>query len=434
MSGAVVDVAVEGVGPGAPAAVDTDDPEEEGGAGDIGSDGLPQAARVIVAATTSGKARPTPNEVIGFTFRPVLRLGIYGVRCMICAYSTDRPLDLTEQPSYSEKPISQRRGCGGVARMTRSVPRVCVVGSSVMDLVASAPRRPMPGETVIGTDFAMHVGGKGVNQALAAARAGATTTFVGKVGDDDFGDRILAELAESGVETSHVRRIGETPTGVGMPLVEPSGENSIVFVAGANDALTSRDVARASVAIEAADVVLIQLELPLDTAETAAKIASNAGTRVVLNPAPARPVSLDLLALVDILVPNEVEVKQLAASMNGHAAGSDPADALIEVVGGQIVVVTRGADGVEVLTAGQRRRLPAMKVDAVDTVGAGDAFCGNLAARLADGADLFDAVTFANAAGALATLRSGAGPAMPSWADVQRLVETSDATRAGATR
>jgi ribokinase len=279
--------------------------------------------------------------------------------------------------------------------------RVCVVGSANLDLVATTPRLPAPGETVLGTDYAEHAGGKGLNQAVAAARAGATTTFIGAVGGDDAGRFLLDQLAAAGIDADVAR--SERPTGRAVITVDDGGENSIVVVAGANT-----DVRVTTV--PSVDVLLTQLEVPRDTVAAALQLARAAGIVTVLNPAPAAALAGELLALVDVLVPNEHELATVGT-----------ADALI-AAGVGAVVTTLGGAGVRVVTHDQEWHVPPFAVHPIDTTGAGDAFCGALAARLAAGDPLDLAVRAAAAAGALATTRHGAVPSMPMAAEIAALL------------
>ncbi|MFL6121064.1 ribokinase [Actinophytocola sp.] len=276
---------------------------------------------------------------------------------------------------------------------------VLIVGSGNVDLVSQVERIPAPGETVLSTGFATHAGGKGNNQATAAARASAHTTFIGAFGDDDNGARLLASLADSGVHT--LVRTSTEPTGIAMITVAGTGENAIVVNAGANATLTrlTEDELRA---IADATIVLLQLEIPLATVVEAARGAT--GT-VVLNAAPARPLSRDLLAAVDLLVVNEHEAELLGG-----------ADELLTVV--PRLVVTLGAAGAVVHTREATTAVAGIHVEAVDTTGAGDTFCGALVARLDEGAALPEAVRFATAAAALSVTRAGAVPAIPTREEI----------------
>jgi ribokinase len=283
---------------------------------------------------------------------------------------------------------------------------VCVVGSANLDLVAGADRIPRPGETVLGRSFDEHPGGKGLNQAVAAARSGARTAFVGAVGRDAAGDRLRSVLAADSIDDRGLQVV-DAPTGRALIVVDDDGENSIVVVPGANGLVGIGD------GLPAARVVLVQLEIPLDVVEAALGDAARLGAATVLNPAPA-PAALTaaLLARCDVVVPNEHEVERLGG-----------VDALL-AAGCRAVVVTRGGSGVDVHDGGDRHHVPALPVDVVDTTGAGDAFCGALASRLAAGDELLAAVRWASAAGALATTVRGAVPAQPTAAAIRTLLST----------
>ncbi|MFI5697255.1 ribokinase [Kribbella sp. NPDC051586] len=308
---------------------------------------------------------------------------------------------------------------------------VCVLGSFMKDLVASAERRPLPGETLHGTGFAEFLGGKGVNQAIAAARMGARTAIVGTIGDDRYGEEFLELLSSNGVDTSWIVRHPSLGTGVGLPLVLPDGGNSIIIVSRANAAITTSDVEAATEVLTSSKVLSVQLELPVEASHTALRLASTAGVTTVLTPAPVGPVDHSLAGLagyVDILVPNEVE----AAALTGLDCDDDSqvpmiARKLAEDWDLRGCVVTLGSRGAYVLDrAGSfEERIPAYDVATVDTVGAGDAFCGSLAASLADGAGLVDAVRLANAAGALSTTVNGAADSAPARAAALALLDSA---------
>lgn len=300
--------------------------------------------------------------------------------------------------------------------------KVCVVGSFMMDLVASAPRRPRRGETVIGTHFATFLGGKGFNQAVAAARAGAETTLVGRLGSDDFGQSFRASLAAEGVDDTAVATDVRVGTGVGLPVLEPDGQNSIIVVPRANWAVDAAHIREHASAIEEAEVVLLQLELPVPTIVEACRIAKAADTVVVLNPAPFTAID-DLHGLVDVIVPNEVELEAIAAHMG------DDLEAMARSVRAQwgaAVVATLGGDGVLVAAEpNQVVALPARSVGVIDTIGAGDTFCGYFAEALASGASVVDAAQRANAAAAIAVTRRGAADSSPHRGEVDDYVKDS---------
>jgi ribokinase len=304
---------------------------------------------------------------------------------------------------------------------------VVVAGSFMMDLVVSTPRRPERGETVFGSGFDVFLGGKGANQAIAAARSGASVAMVGRLGADDFGRQFLDCLAREGIDASHVVVDDVEGTGVGAPVVELGGENSIVVIPRANHRVTPHDVRAAAPVLTAADVVLLQLELPIEAVREAARVAADADALVVLNPAPAVDHLDGFAGLVDVLVPNEGE----ATRLTGEEDPATAARALHERFG-CAVVVTVGEQGAWVVENGQVEQVPAHAVEAVDTVGAGDAFCGALGARLAGGDRLPDAVRYATAAAAISVTRRGAEPAMPTAADIQTFLATrrADETRA----
>jgi ribokinase len=317
-------------------------------------------------------------------------------------------------------------------------PRVCVLGSLNMDITVRTERLPMPGETVLGRGYSATPGGKGANQALAAARLGASVRLIGAVGDDAHGAKLRAVLAAEGVDLTHVRVQPPAPegqpTGLGLITVAEgaSGENTIVVAPGANAAVRPEDVRAAAEAITESDCLLVQLELPMATVVEAARIAAGApaGRRpVLLNASPARPLPLELLKLVDVIIVNRAEA-QVLTSMDAH---TDPARLAFRVAefGPPTVVLTLGSQGSVLCHRGRPRRVPTIRVQAVDTVGAGDAFAGALAAgwppvhaaamaRSPDEFRLLDAALLrASVAGALATTRRGAIPAMPTASEIE---------------
>ena len=280
---------------------------------------------------------------------------------------------------------------------------VCVVGSANLDLVATTTRIPQPGETVLGSDYAEYAGGKGLNQAVAASRSGARTAFVGALGSDAAGDHLRRVLADDRIDISRLNVV-ERPTGRALIIVDQDGENTIVVIPGANATVEAPEVLPQSV------VVLAQLEIPIDVVESVFSTARRTGSITVLNPAPAARLSPALIALCNLVVPNRHELEQLggAEALLGAGCGT--------------VVVTRGGAGVDVVSREGTHHIPAFDVDPIDTTGAGDAFCGSLSARLAAGADLYDAVRWAAAAGALATTVRGAIPAQPTAAAIRLLL------------
>lgn len=306
--------------------------------------------------------------------------------------------------------------------MSPSPPRrgsICVVGSVNADLVVRVAALPRPGETVLGGTFASLRGGKGANQAVAAARAGAATTLVARVGEDALGAAAREAFAAEGIDVTHVRSTAGGATGVALILVDARGENSIAVAGGANDRLGVDDIERARGAIEAADVLLVQLEVPTEAVARAVAIARAARRTVILNPAPARPLPAGLLAAVDVLTPNETEAESLAGS-SGADAESLCRSLLADGCGA--VVLTRGAAGALVATPDGTEAIPAFPVTAIDTVAAGDVFSACLATALSEGADLPSAARFAAAGAAISVTREGAQTSAPHRTEIDRLL------------
>ncbi|GGO30050.1 ribokinase [Micromonospora parathelypteridis] len=290
--------------------------------------------------------------------------------------------------------------------------RVAVVGSANMDLVAMAPALPRVGETMLGTDFVMVPGGKGANQAVAAVRAGASCAFLGAIGSDAFGVTLKARITAAGVDTSHLRVVYGT-SGVALVMVNAQGENAIMVTPGANDALvglTEEELAT----VRAADVLVAQLEVPVETVTAAAVAARAAGTRVILNAAPARDLPPELLGAVDVLVVNEGEAQALAGR------GREEPRALLELT--PRAVLTLGGEGAWYVDRdGAEVHVPAVRVDVVDSTAAGDAFTAALAVGWGEGRDLVDAVRWASAAGAACVRKLGASVALPRRAEIDEL-------------
>ncbi|MEU4641698.1 ribokinase [Micromonospora sp. NPDC023814] len=290
--------------------------------------------------------------------------------------------------------------------------RVVVVGSANMDLVGTAPALPRPGETLLGTGFVMVPGGKGANQAIAAARAGASCAFLGAIGSDAFGVTLRARIAAAGVDTDQLRTTYGT-SGVALVMVNAEGENAILVTPGANASMTHLTEPELA-AVRTADVLLAQLEIPVGTVTRAAAVARAAGSLVVLNAAPAVPVPPELLAATDLLVVNETEAQALTGR------GRDDPSALLDLV--PRAVLTLGAQGAWYGDRdGTAVHVPAVKVDVVDSTATGDAFTAALAVAWGEGRDLVDAVRWAAAAGAACARRLGASSALPSRAEIEEL-------------
>jgi ribokinase len=298
--------------------------------------------------------------------------------------------------------------------MPTSPPRICVVGSSNMDLTVRAPRLPRPGETLAGSAFQLGFGGKGANQAVMAARLGASVRVVTKVGGDMFGQQTVRNYSEQGIDTRYVLVDQHGPSGVASIIVDDTAQNCIVVVPGANGKLSPADVRDAAAAIQEANVVLCQLEVPPESTAEAFRLARDAGVRTVLNPAPAAPSADDLLPLTDLCVPNETEIELLTGQPVRAAADAEAAARLLAGRGVPAVLVTLGDRGALLLEGEQALHIPAVPVSAADPTGAGDAFIGSLAVFWAGGLPLADAARRAAAVAALSVTRPGAQAAFPS--------------------
>ena len=298
--------------------------------------------------------------------------------------------------------------------------KIVVVGSSNTDMVIRTPALPRPGETVLGGEFFMAPGGKGANQAVAAARAGGEVHFVARVGNDVFGRQSLDGFLRDGIHVGHVFLDKTAPSGVALIIVGPDGENSIAVASGANSRLSADDIAKARPLIASADIVVTQLESPLETVREAVEAAASAGVRVLLNPAPARALGEDILRRVAYLTPNETETEILTGMTLIKKSDLAKAADVLLAKGVKAVLITLGAKGVYVATAEKKEIVPAYKVIPVDTTAAGDAFNGALAVAVAEGRPLVEAARFANAAAALSTTRMGAQPSLPMRDEIER--------------
>lgn len=299
---------------------------------------------------------------------------------------------------------------------------ILVLGSLNMDLVVRAERMPGPGETLAGGHFSTIPGGKGANQAAAAARLGQKTAMIGRVGKDAFGPALLESLAQHGVDVAHVAVDPALPTGTATILIDASGENRIIIVAGANGAVSPADVDANRALLTGAKALLMQFEVPMDTISYAAQVASAAGVAVYLNPAPVYPVSAGLMRHVSTLILNEHEAEELSGLPVRDRASAEKAAHKLVAEGAREVIITMGADGALLLNKSGLLHVSAPPVDVVDTTAAGDAFCGGfVAARLAGHAD-DRALRTGVAAGALACTRLGAQTSLPGIADVEDLL------------
>jgi ribokinase len=309
------------------------------------------------------------------------------------------------------------------------VPRITVVGSYATGLTMKVERMPATGETLLGTGYRVDYGGKGSNQAVGCARLGAKVSFVAKIGTDPFGEMALGLYRDEGIDVTHVKQTADAPTGVGFIIVEAaSGHNCITIDPGANERLTAADVSQCEAAFHASAVVLTQLEIPVAAAEAALARGRERGAITILNPAPVRPLPPTILQLVDILTPNQSEAKVLAGL--GPGADVEPeavAHALIRS-GVKQVVMTLGENGALIVTTKSSMRVPALRMSAVDSTGAGDAFNAGLAMALACGTSLEAAVQFAVVTGGLAVTREGVIPSLPRRDEVLQAYKQRDLT------
>ena len=305
----------------------------------------------------------------------------------------------------------------------RDKPKIVVVGSSNMDLVVKAPRIPGVGETILGGDFLMTPGGKGANQAVAAAKLGAEVYFVAKLGKDIFAEQSLANFSETSIRTEYVTQTDEAPSGVALITVDDEGDNVIVVAPGANGTLSPGDVEKAQPDIASSGALVAQLEVPLETVECAARLAHRLGVPFILDPAPAQKLGEELLGMVDVLTPNETEAQILTGI---EVVDEDTARLAAErllACGVKAVVLTMGAKGFLLSDKKGTEFVAAMKVDTVDTTAAGDAFTGALAVGLARGQALRDAALFANHVAALSVMTMGAQSSMPSAEQVEGFIK-----------
>ena len=294
---------------------------------------------------------------------------------------------------------------------------ITVFGSINMDLIATTERLPKPGETVAGSSFSTAAGGKGANQALAATRAGAAVRMVGAVGSDAFADEALGLLKAAGTDLASVKVV-DTPTGTAHIIVGGDGENVIVVVAGANGEVTAADAEHAVAAMAPGDILMLQLEIPADAVEAALKAARARGVQSVINLAPLTPDARRLGAMADVLIANETEFELFADRTGLTSSEREEAMLALHAASGQTLIVTLGADGVVAIRDGEITRAAGLSIEPVDTVGAGDTFCGYLAASLDAGLAFTDALRRAAVAGSLACLKRGAQPAIPVAAEV----------------
>jgi ribokinase len=303
-------------------------------------------------------------------------------------------------------------------RMGAKDSRLLVIGSSNTDMVIRTDHLPRPGETVTGGSFFMNPGGKGANQAVAIARLGGRVTFICKTGDDIFGRQAQQLFREEGIDTSCIFTDTEHPSGVALITVDRQAENCIAVAGGANSFLTPDEIALVAKSIREADILLMQLEIPLETVEYAAGVAAQAGRKVILNPAPAQALSDELLRRLYLITPNEMEAALISGVKITGDASAEKAARTIAERGVPHVILMLGAKGALVYSGGHAEMIPARKVNAVDTTAAGDIFNGALAVALAEGKDLVAAAEFAVRAAAISVTRVGAQASAPGRHEV----------------
>jgi ribokinase len=294
-----------------------------------------------------------------------------------------------------------------------SLKKILVVGSSNTDMVIKTNNFPAPGETILGGRFLMNAGGKGANQAVAAARLGGMVIFVGKIGDDIFGKQAVQQLEDEGINVDFVAVDPENPSGVALITVDKKGENSIVVAPGSNGTLSPADFDKAIAELVDSEFVLMQLEIPIPTVEHIARLASQNRKKVVLNPAPASKLSDELLKNLYIITPNETEAELLTGIKVTDEHSALKAAMAINIKGVEVVIITMGSAGAFLLANGKYEIISAPKVDAIDTTAAGDTFNGALVVALSEGKTIQESIAFANKAAAISVTRIGAQSSVP---------------------
>lgn len=297
--------------------------------------------------------------------------------------------------------------------------KIICIGSSNTDMVVRSERLPRPGESVIGGGFVMAGGGKGANQAVAIARMGHKVVFAAALGEDMFGDEAIARYRQYGVDTSYIVR-KKTPSGIALIMVDAAAQNSISVALGANSELSVADVMPALDLIEPNDIVLMQLEIPMETVAACVAVAAAKGARVVLNPAPAAEVSADVLSKLYLITPNQTEAETLTGIEVRDEQSARAAAEALRAKGVKRVIITMGGDGALLDDGGRVEMVPAFRVNAVDTTAAGDVYNGAICAALAEGCSLRDAMIFGSKASAISVTRIGAQPSIPTREEVDK--------------
>ncbi|MGI8582210.1 MAG: ribokinase [Chitinophagaceae bacterium] len=300
--------------------------------------------------------------------------------------------------------------------------KIVVIGSSNTDMVIKAERFPLPGETLLGGTFFMNPGGKGANQAVAAARLGGEVVFIARVGTDIFGSQALQQFNSEGINTQYIVEDPNNPSGVALITVDAKGENTIVVASGANNALSISDINNAEAAIHDADILLIQLEIPIEVVEQVTGIGKTKNLKVILNPAPAMPLNEKVFRGLYLITPNETEAEILTGISITDNPGIEEAAKILKAKGVQNVIITLGKEGAYVLTDTINSYVPAPKVVSIDSTAAGDVFNGALAVSISEGKELMDAVVFASKAAAISVTKLGAQASAPFREEVEKMV------------
>ena len=300
--------------------------------------------------------------------------------------------------------------------------KIVVVGSINTDMIVKVPRIPKTGETILGGKFSTAAGGKGANQAVAAARAGGNVTFIARVGNDMFGKQALEDFESNNINAKYIKTDNAEPSGVALIFVDEKGENSIAVASGANARLSHRDVTEAEEVIKSADILLMQLETPMESVKRAAKIAKEAGVKVILNPAPACPLDNTLLSTLYVITPNESEAELLTDISVTDFPSAEKAAFILLDRGVEVAIITMGIKGALIKTRELTKIVPGFKVNAVDSTAAGDVFNGSLVVAMAEGKTLEETVQFANAAAALSVTKLGAQPSAPKRVEIERML------------
>ncbi|MBN2275176.1 MAG: ribokinase [Bacteroidales bacterium] len=300
--------------------------------------------------------------------------------------------------------------------------KITVVGSSNADMIIKVPRLPVAGETVMGGNFSVALGGKGANQAVAAARMGGNVTFIGRFGDDVFGKQALNGLKEDGINTDLTVIDSSVPTGIAEIMVDDEGRNIIAVAPGANQNLCENDIANAQKAILASDILLLQMEVPMQTVRFSAKLAFSNNIRVILNPAPAHPLDDELLGYISVLTPNKLEAETLTGISITDERSVELAGRILLERGLMRVIITLGEKGSMVIDNGGAEHVPAFRIKSIDTTAASDVFNGALAVALSEGKNFYESVRFANAAAAISATRLGAQPSIPGRDEVMEML------------